>query len=309
MPSAAPSPATKFRRDLGHGVGLRLPHFDHLLENPAGVDWFEIISENFMMPGGRPLAVLERVRSQVPVVMHGVSLSIGSHDPLNRDYLRELKALMTRIEPANVSDHLCWGSAGGAYFHDLLPLPYSEEALAHVAQRVGEVQDFLGRRILIENVSSYIEFQASTLTEWEFLAALAERADCGILLDLNNIFVSASNHGYDPRVYLDSIPAERIGQFHLAGHSIYPEYRLDTHDAPICDEVWELYADATRRCGAVPCLIEWDDKIPEFPELAAAAKQAAGIEKKVLLESGTPSHPAPVRAINENRKLKPESPS
>ncbi len=270
------------RKDLGHGIGLRLPHFEHLLHHPAGVSWFEIISENFMMAGGRPLAVLDKVRTEVPVVMHGVSLSIGASDPLNLDYLRNLKTLMDRIEPAYVSDHLCWGSAGGTYFHDLLPLPYTEEALAHVAGRITQVQEFLGRQILIENVSSYVSFRDSAMSEWEFLAAVAQKADCGILFDVNNIFVSSVNHGFDPLDYINGIPADRVGQFHLAGHSVFPIYRLDTHDAPVCDEVWALYQAAVTRFGKVPSLIEWDDKIPSFEELAAVSDKAADIESEVL---------------------------
>ncbi len=271
------------RKNLGHGVGLRLPHFEHLLSHPAGASWFEIISENFMMAGGRPLAVLDKVRAEVPVVMHGVSLSIGAADPLNPDYLRNLKTLMDRIEPAYVSDHLCWGSADGAYFHDLLPLPYTEEALAHVAGRITQVQDTLGRQILIENVSSYVTFRDSSMREWEFLAAVAEKADCGLLIDVNNIFVSSVNHGFDPLEYINAIPADRVGQFHLAGHSVFPKYRLDTHDAPVCDEVWALYRAAVARFGKVPSLIEWDDKIPSYDELVAVSLKAAAVEAEVLV--------------------------
>lgn len=289
------------RKQLGHGVGLRLPHFDHLLGHPPGVGWFEIISENFMMAGGRPLAVLEKVRAEVPVVMHGVSLSIGASDPLNRDYLRDLKKLMERIEPAYVSDHLCWGSLGGEYFHDLLPLPYTGEVIGHVAGRIAQVQEFLGRQILIENVSSYVSFRASEMSEWEFLAAVAEQADCGILFDVNNIFVSSVNHGFDPLDYLNGIPADRVGQFHLAGHSVYPAYRLDTHDAPVCDEVWALYRAAVARFGKVPSLIEWDDKIPSYEELTAVSGKASAIEAEVLKgRSPRPAtrHPQPSTPAN-----------
>ncbi|HSR57450.1 MAG TPA: DUF692 domain-containing protein [Candidatus Binataceae bacterium] len=262
---------------LGFGVGLRRDHYAHILDSRPRVDWFEIISENFMVGGGRPLEVIDAVAAQYPVVMHGVSLSIGSADPLRRDYLRELKALAARIKPAWISDHLCWTGVGGRNLHDLLPLPYNEEAVRHVASRIREVQDFLERPIALENVSSYMTLRASTMTEWEFLAAVAEGADCGILLDINNIFVSAFNHGFDALKYIDSIPCERVVQFHLAGHSDHGSYLLDTHDHPVCDEVWALYAHAVRRFGAVSALIEWDDNIPAFDVLLEPAERARKI--------------------------------
>lgn len=262
---------------LGFGVGLRRDHYAHILDSRPRVDWFEIVSENFMVGGGRPLEVIDAVAAQYPVVMHGVSLSIGSADPLRRDYLRELKALAARIKPAWISDHLCWTGVGGRNLHDLLPLPYNEEAVRHVASRIREVQDFLERPIALENVSSYMTLRASTMTEWEFLAAVAEGADCGILLDINNIFVSAFNHGFDALKYIDSIPCERVVQFHLAGHSDHGSYLLDTHDHPVCDEVWALYAHAVRRFGAVSALIEWDDNIPAFDVLLEAAERARKI--------------------------------
>ncbi|HVB80652.1 MAG TPA: DUF692 domain-containing protein [Candidatus Binataceae bacterium] len=264
---------------LGFGVGLRRPHYARILErhpadNAPAVDWFEVISENFMVEGGRPLEVLEGVRAQYPVVMHGVSLSIGSSDPLNRDYLNALRTLARRIEPAWVSDHLCWTGVGGRNLHDLLPLPYTEETVRHVAGRIREVQDMLGRTVAIENVSSYMAFRASRLTEWEFLRAVAEEADCAILLDLNNIFVSAFNHRFDPLRYIDAVPADRVVQFHLAGHSDHGSYLLDTHDHPIRPEVWALYEHALERFGRVATLVEWDDNIPEFKVLAATADEA-----------------------------------
>lgn len=262
---------------LGFGVGLRRDHYAHILDSRPRVDWFEIVSENFMVGGGRPLEVIDAVAAQYPVVMHGVSLSIGSADPLRRDYLRELKALAARIKPAWISDHLCWTGVGGRNLHDLLPLPYNEEAVRHVASRIREVQDFLERPIALENVSSYMTLRASTMTEWEFLAAVAEGADCGILLDINNIFVSAFNHGFDALKYIDSIPCERVVQFHLAGHSDHGSYLLDTHDHPVCDEVWALYAHAVRRFGAVSALIEWDDNIPAFDVLLETAERARKI--------------------------------
>ncbi len=262
---------------LGYGVGLRRQHYSHVLETRPKVDWFEVISENFMVSGGRALQVLEGVRDNYPIAMHGVSLSIGSTDPLNRDYLRQLRELARRFEPAWISDHLCWTGVGGRNLHDLLPLPYTEEALRHVVARIRNVQDELGRKILIENVSSYMAFADSTMTEWEFISAIAEEADCGILLDLNNIFVSAFNHRFDAKEYVDAVPAERVVQYHLAGHSDHGAYLLDTHDHPVRDEVWALYARAARRFGEVSAIVEWDDNIPAFAELKQTADRARTI--------------------------------
>jgi uncharacterized protein (UPF0276 family) len=259
---------------LGYGVGLRTKHFPRIWEGTAPVDWFEAISENFMIRGGRPLAVLERARSLAPLVLHGVSLSLGSTDPLNETYLCNLRLLVDRFEPAWISDHLCWGSIGGHYAHDLLPLPYTEEALRHVVERIEQVQDWLGRQILVENVSSYLTFSHSTMPEWMFLAEIAERADCGILLDVNNVYVSARNHGFAPEAYLTTLPLDRIGQIHLAGHSNKGAYLLDTHDGPVIEPVWELYCLAVRRFGHVSTLIEWDDQVPEFEVLCAEAERA-----------------------------------
>jgi uncharacterized protein len=267
---------------LGHGIGLRTKHFPRVLDGTARADWFEAISENFMIRGGRPLAVLERVRAEAPIVLHGVSLSIGSTDALNLRYLDELADLAARFAPAWVSDHLCWGSVAGHYAHDLLPLPYTEEALALVAERVRIVQDRLRRRILLENVSSYLTFTHSTMPEWEFLAAVAERGDCGILLDVNNVYVSAMNHGFAPEAYVDGIPAARVGQIHLAGHSDHGTHLLDTHDAAVVPAVWELYRYALRRLGRVSTLVEWDDRIPELEEVVAEAERARAIESEVL---------------------------
>ena len=271
---------------LGFGIGLRRDHYVRILETSPKVDWFEILSENFMVAGGRPLEVLDGVRARYPLVMHGVSMSIGSTDPLRRDYLRELKSLARRVEPAWISDHLCWTGVGRRNLHDLLPLPYTPEVVAHVAARIREVQDFLERPMLIENVSSYMAFRDSTMTEWEFLAEIAERADCGILLDINNIFVSAFNHRFDARTYIDAMPIDRVMQFHLAGHSDYGTYLLDTHDHPVRDEVWDLYAYAVRRFGAVSALIEWDDNIPEFAVLMETANKARAIHQSVAPEVG-----------------------
>jgi uncharacterized protein (UPF0276 family) len=270
---------------LGHGIGLRPKHYPEVLAGRRA-DWFEVISENYMVRGGRPLAVLERVRADTPVVLHGVSLSIGSVDPLNGAYLDELRALADRIEPAWVSDHLCWGSHGRRYAHDLLPLPYTEEALRHVVARVRRVQERLGRRILLENVSSYLTFRHSTMAEWTFLAAVAEAADCGILLDVNNVFVSAVNHGFRGEDYLAGLPAGRIGQIHLAGHSDHGTHLLDTHDAAVPDPVWDLYREAVRRFGPVATLVEWDDHIPPLDDLLAEAAHARAVEGEVLGASG-----------------------
>ena len=272
---------------LGFGVGLRRPHFAHILENHPAMDWFEIISENFMVAGGRPLEVLNAVRDRYPIVAHGVSLSIGSTDPLNRKYLRELRALAGRFEPAWISDHLCWTGVGGRNLHDLLPLPYTEEVVRHVAQRIHRVQDSLERRILLENVSSYMAFQDSTLTEWEFLRAIADEADCGILLDINNIFVSSFNHRFSAEEYIDAIPVERVVQYHLAGHSDHGTYLLDTHDHPVRDEVWALYERAVRRFGAVSTLIEWDDNIPDFDVLAETAERARRIYRDAIADESS----------------------
>jgi uncharacterized protein (UPF0276 family) len=259
---------------LGFGVGLRRPHYSHVIATPTAVDWFEVVSENFMVDGGRPLQVLEKVRERYPIVLHGVSMSIGSTDPLNREYLSRLRGLARRFEPAWISDHLCWTGVGGHNLHDLLPLPYTEEAVSWVASRIRQVQEILERTILIENVSSYMAFAGSTMTEWDFLTAVAEQSDCGILLDINNIFVSAFNHRFDPQRYIEAVPVERVVQYHLAGHSDHGAYLLDTHDHPIRAEVWSLYEQAVRRFGPVSALVEWDDNIPDFPVLEATAQEA-----------------------------------
>lgn len=262
---------------LGCGVGLRPQHYGDILDVWPQVDWFEVISENFMVTGGRPLHTLERIRARYPIALHGVSLSIGSTDPLNREYLRQLAALARRFEPTWISDHLCWTGIGGHNLHDLLPLPYTAEALEHVVSRVRQVQDALGRRILLENVSTYIEYRHSVMTEWDFLSAVAERADCGILLDINNVFVSAFNHGFAPGDYLRAIPPARVHQFHLAGYSDRGTFLHDTHDHPVAGAVWELYAQAVERFGRVSTLIEWDERIPPFSVLQAEAACAQTI--------------------------------
>ncbi|OLC54853.1 MAG: hypothetical protein AUH92_03325 [Acidobacteria bacterium 13_1_40CM_4_69_4] len=267
---------------LGHGVGLRRDHFERVLSGPTGVDWFEALSENFMVEGGRPLDVLTRVRERYPVVLHGVSLSIGSTDPLDGAYLERLDALAKRFEPAWVSDHLCWTGVRGHNAHDLLPLPYTEAALDHVVSRVQRVQERLARPIALENVSSYVAYRQSALPEWEFLAEVARRSGCGILLDINNIYVSARNHAFDPRAYLEGIPPHQVWQFHLAGHTDKDAYLLDTHDHPIIEEVWELYREAVLRFGPVSTLIEWDDRIPAFERLEQESSRARSIHDEML---------------------------
>lgn len=266
---------------LGVGAGLRPVHYADVLaragEGRLRIDWFEAIAENYMIPGGRPLRMLEAVRAVRPLVLHGVSLDVGSVDPLDRDYLRELAALARRFEPVWTSDHLCWTGIGGVHLHDLLPLPRTEACVRHVAGRVRAVQDLLGRRIALENVSSYLEHAGETLSEAEFLAAVAEEADCGILLDVNNVFVSAHNHGFDAAACLDAIPAERIFQIHLAGPSEAGPLLVDTHDHPVREEVWSLYARLLRRTGPVSTLIEWDDRIPPLARLEQEVERARAI--------------------------------
>ena len=265
----------------GFGLGLRPRHYQAILKNSPRVDWFEALSENYMIPGGRPLHYLMRIRERYPVVLHGVSLSIGCTDPLDRDYLKQLKALAARVQPAWISDHLCWTGVAGRNLHDLMPLPYTGEALRHVARRVRAVQDILGRRILLENVSSYVAYRASAMTEWDFLAALAREADCDILLDVNNIYVSAFNHDFDALEFLDGIPAARVRQIHLAGHEHCGDLIVDTHDAKVIGPVWDLYAQAIRRFGPVPTMIERDDKIPPLGALLRELDRARAIAAAV----------------------------
>lgn len=263
---------------LGFGLGLRKPHHrDAMVGACDGVDWFEVITENFIVEGGNPRRVLREVRQHRPIVLHGVSLSIGSTDPLNEHYLAQVAALERELEPPHVSDHLCWSSLGGHTVHDLLPLPYTEEALRHVVARVHHVQDRLRRRILLENPSTYAAFRGADMTEPEFLAELARRADCGLLLDVNNVYVSCTNHGWDPAAYLATIPADRVAYFHLAGHSRDGALRIDTHDAPVCDDVWQLYATAARMFPAAATCLERDDHIPPLAELVAELAQARAV--------------------------------
>jgi len=265
---------------LGFGLGLRPPHYQEVVEGDPRVDWWEVISENFLVAGGNPRRVLRQVRERWPVVLHGVSLSIGSVDPVDDDYLGRLAALVAEVEPPIVSDHLCWTALGGHAGHDLWPLPYTEEALALVVDKVGRVQDRIGHRILLENPSSYVTFTASHIPEAEFLAEVARRADCGILLDVNNVYVSSTNHGWDPAAYLAAIPPERVGQIHLAGHSDEGTHLLDTHDHPVCDAVWALYGEAHARFGEVATIIERDDHIPPLDELITELDRARQIASR-----------------------------
>ncbi|MEW8137821.1 MAG: DUF692 domain-containing protein [Candidatus Thiodiazotropha endolucinida] len=252
---------------LGYGLGLRRQHYDDVLESRPDVDWFEIISENYMVDGGKPLHYLSRIRELYPMVMHGVSMSIGSIEPLDYTYLKKLKALIERVEPEWFSDHLCWTGVNKLNLHDLLPLPYTEEALDHVVERITRVQDYLGRQMLLENVSSYISYSESQLSEWEFLREVVERADCLVLLDINNIYVSAYNHNFDPSDFVRAMPSERIYQIHLAGHTQEENLIIDTHDHPIADPVYELYTEAIQRFGRVSTMIERDDNIPPLADL------------------------------------------
>ena len=264
-------------QNLGFGLGLRTVHYEDILATRPHVDWFEALSENYMVPGGKPLYYLDRIRADYPIVLHGVSMSIGSADPLDLEYLKELKALADRVEPVWMSDHLCWTGVATRNMHDLLPLPYTREAVNHVAGRISQVQEYLGRQILIENVSSYVNFEQSEMTEWEFLREIAEHADCLLLFDVNNVYVSGFNHGFDPREYIDALPSERIQQIHLAGHTNCGTHIIDTHDAAIIDEVWKLYSYTIEAFGPVSTMIERDDHIPELDVLVAELDQARAL--------------------------------
>jgi hypothetical protein len=294
---------------LGVGIGLRPTHYPDILDRlrdaseqgerepvrrVLGIDWLEVLSENYMIPGGRPRRVLRDLVPHVPLVLHGVSLNIGSADPLSSTYLDQLADLAELTGARWISDHLCWTGVGGHNLHDLIPLPYTDAALRHVSERVTQVQDRLGRRIALENVSSYMSYRADAMPEWEFLARVAERADCGILLDVNNVFVSAHNHGFDARAYLDAIPRDRVFQLHLAGHSEEPPLLIDTHDHPVRAEVWELYSYTIARLGPISTLIEWDDHIPEYAVMVAEASRARAILESHLRRpsdaSAAPSH-------------------
>jgi uncharacterized protein (UPF0276 family) len=283
--------------DLGYGIGLRADHYQHILEHSPAVDWFELISENYLECHGWRRHVLARVAERYPLVMHGVSLSIGSSDPLNFDYLRSLKKLAGEIGAKWISDHLCWTGVAGQTTHDLLPMPLNEASLAHVVERVRTVQDVLEQRVILENPSSYARFRADTLPEWEFLARLTHEADCGLLLDVNNVYVSSVNHGFDPHEYIDAMPAQRIVQFHLAGHQHCGSHIIDTHDGPVSDPVRALYRYARQRIGHVSTLLEWDARIPEFSvvqaELAQAREYGSSDEETGIVPMARNDIPAP----------------
>jgi uncharacterized protein len=272
--------------DLGVGVGFRTPHYAKILDECPPMDWFEVISENFMVPGGKAIANLEKLSGVYPVVPHGVSLSVGQTEPFDRKYLERLKALIARVSPPWASDHFCWTGSAHANVHDLLPLPLTREVAKHVAERIRRVQDFLAVPFALENASPYLGFTSSTLPEWEFICDVAERADCGLLLDVNNVFVSAYNHGFDAAAYIDAVPADRVVQMHLAGHTDKGTYLLDTHSDHVRTEVWELYRRAVRRIGATSTLIEWDDDIPSWDLLSLEAATARRMREEVL--SGAP---------------------
>lgn len=275
------SPAKPY---LGFGLGLRTEHYETVLNEKPSIDWFEIITENYLVPGGKPLYYLDKIREDYPMVMHGVSMSIGSCDPIDWDYLKQVKQLAQRVQPHWISDHLCWTGVQHKNMHDLLPLPYTEEAISHVANRIHQVQEFLGRRILIENVSSYITFQDSSMPEWDFINEILKRADCFLLLDINNIYVSGINHEFNPIDYIRAIPSERIYQIHLAGHSNMGDYIIDTHDNDIIEPVWDLYVETLRQHGMVSTMIERDDNIPALSELLAELKRAQAIAEKIRMQ-------------------------
>jgi len=266
---------------LGYGLGLRPIYFDEIMSTRPPVDWFEIISENYMVAGGKPLSMLDAVRADYPIVMHGVSMSLASTDPLDFDYLAQLEALIERVQPAWVSDHVAWTGVHGLTLHDLLPIPYTKESLAHIVERICRVQDYLKRQLVVENASTYVSFTASEMSEQEFVKEMAERADCLLLLDVNNVFVSSFNHGFDPVAFIDAVPVERVVQFHMAGHTNNETHRVDTHDQPVCDEVWALYEHARRRFGCVSAMIERDDNFPPFDELLDELQHMRDIDARV----------------------------
>lgn len=270
-PTVTPSDKPPY---LGFGLGLRAQHYADILDGDPDVDWFEVISENYMVPGGQPLKILDRIRARYPIVMHGVSLSIASTTPFDKGYLANLKSLADRTEPQFVSDHLCWTGVHGVNLHDLLPIPYTREALDHVVARVQHVQDYLKRPIALENVSTYVQFNHSEMTEWEFISEMARRTGCWLIFDVNNVFVSAFNHEFDAYEFLNGIPADRVVQFHLAGHEHNMTHIIDTHDAMVPDEVWDLYKAAVARFGAVSTIIERDDHIPPLAELVEELNKA-----------------------------------
>ena len=267
---------------LGFGLGLRPQHYAEILDGSPEVDWFEVLSENYMIPGGQPMRMLDRICERYPVVMHGVSMSIASTSPLDKDYLRQLKALAARVKPVWISDHLCWTGVHGVNLHDLLPIPYTKEALGHVVDRVNQVQDFLDRPFTLENVSSYVTFGQSEMSEWDFVSEVSKRTGCWLLFDVNNVYVSAFNHGFSADDFLNGVPKDRIVQFHVAGHSHEETHIIDTHDHPVCDEVWDLYRQAIETFGPVSTMIECDDNIPPLAELVDELNHARAIAREVL---------------------------
>ncbi len=282
-------PANRFNgfKDMGIGIGLRVQHYKHILSKKPVVDWFEVISENYMVDAGRPLEVLDAILEQYEVVQHGVAMYFGTAGRMNREHLKKLKTLVKRTKTPFLSDHLCWGSVDGTYSHDLLPMPYTFAAAKKTAENIRMVQDFLEVPVCVENVSSYAEFHVSEMTEWEFLTEVVEKADCGILLDVNNIYVSSQNHSFDPYDYLNNVPHDRVGQIHIAGHSKFEKYILDTHDHPVLDPVWKMYGHAIELCGPTNTLLEWDAHIPSFDEVHAEALKA----KKFLDAHAAKSQP------------------
>jgi uncharacterized protein (UPF0276 family) len=270
---------------LGFGLGLRTEHYETIISENPPVDWFEILTENYLVPGGKPHYYLDKIREHYPMVMHGVSMSIGSTDPLDRDYLQQVKNLADKIKPQWISDHLCWTGVQGKNMHDLLPLPYTEEAIAYVVDRIRQVQDFLGQQILIENVSSYLTYQQSYMTEWEFIAEICRRADCFILLDVNNIYVSSVNHAFNPLDYITAMPKERVYQLHLAGHCNMGNYIIDTHDSDVIDPVWSLYQATLRHLGNITTMIERDDNIPPLASLLKELEHARELSRAVFQET------------------------
>ena len=277
-PETGPAPTAI----TGVGLGLRTPHYSTILEHLPNVPWFEVLIDNYFCDGGQVLHRLEAIGRHYPLTFHSVGMSLGSSDPLNWQYLKRLSQLAERFKPHYISDHLCWSAIDGRYLHDLLPLPYQDSVINHVADRIKQVQDFLGRRLLLENVSSYLTYKNSIMQEWEFLLEITERADCDILLDINNIYVSARNHGFDAEHYLRAVDTDRVKEMHLAGYEDQGSHLLDTHGEAIHPPVWQLYRSAVKQLGSVPTLIEWDNNIPEFSVLQAEGQKAEAILSQVL---------------------------
>lgn len=273
--------ATHHIPNLGIGIGLRVPHYDDIFNNPPVIDWFEIISENFMIDGGMPLEILHKILDKYPVVQHGVSLAIGSPDPIDFEYLKKLKALAKVTKTPWISDHLCWGRLPGAHYHDLLPLPYTQEVINYVAERARIVQDYLELPFALENLSSYVSFHADQMPEWEFYAAVVQKADIYMMLDVNNIYVSSRNHGFNPNTYINNIPLDRVLQIHLAGHTDHGTHVLDTHDNYVCDEVWDLYAKVYPKTKGVSTLLEWDDNYISYKDTCEEALKAKKLQQKI----------------------------